>query len=425
MNDQDTTKQLPPAQPPPEPPQEEPRRLTRSRDDRVIAGVAAGLAVYFKVDPVIVRIAFAVSIFFGGLGLIAYVALALFVPTAAGPDGEPEAAPVERSRLLAVGVGVGVVVIALSWGIFDGPLWGNGFFFSPALFLIALAGGAVLIARQVGGGGVAPQRVGHGADRLRRLRRPLDRRDRGGLGRGDGPRSCRRDRSDRDRRDARGGGVQRGRPLADRPGARARGAARRRDRRGHLVRRGDRGPPLPAAGGRVGARPLRARHREARRRPAGARLDRLDRGRPRARPRRRGGDRRRAGGCLRDDRLLGQGRRPARRQRARGRGRCRERRQHGRDGHPAPGPHRRGGPRRASRDQPRRRRHHRRPLARVQRPRSTTTATRWPRRSSAPAHPTRPHRPIRPGRRSPAPAARSGAVDRPLRPRLARRRASW
>jgi phage shock protein PspC (stress-responsive transcriptional regulator) len=148
MSDQDTTQQLPPAEPPPE----RARRLLRTRNDRVIAGVAGGLGRYFKVDPVIVRIAFAVSVFFGGLGAFAYIALALFVPTAPGEDGEVGAPPIERSRGLAIGVGIGLVVIALSWGILDGPLWGHGFFLSPALFVVALVAGAILIARRAGGG---------------------------------------------------------------------------------------------------------------------------------------------------------------------------------------------------------------------------------------------------------------------------------
>ena len=38
------------------------------RDDRVIAGVAGGLGNYFDIDPMIIRIAFAVSVLFGGLG---------------------------------------------------------------------------------------------------------------------------------------------------------------------------------------------------------------------------------------------------------------------------------------------------------------------------------------------------------------------
>ena len=159
MSDQDTTAQLPPPEPPPERPSgEEPRRLLRSRRDRMIAGVAGGLGRYFNVDPVIVRIAFAISVFFGGLGVIAYVALALFVPSAPDEGGEVGPPPAERSRALAIGAGIALVVIALSWGVFDGPGWGHGFFWSPFLFVGLLAAGAILVARRArgrsGSGGV-------------------------------------------------------------------------------------------------------------------------------------------------------------------------------------------------------------------------------------------------------------------------------
>jgi phage shock protein PspC (stress-responsive transcriptional regulator) len=145
-------KQMNPEDPPTEPQPTAPRRLLRSRNDRVIAGVAGGLGKYFSIDPVIVRIAFAISVLFGGLGAVAYIALALFVPTAPGEDGEIGSAPIERSKALAIGVGVGIVVVALSWGIFDGPLWGHGWFLSPALAITALVIASVLIARRSGGG---------------------------------------------------------------------------------------------------------------------------------------------------------------------------------------------------------------------------------------------------------------------------------
>jgi phage shock protein PspC (stress-responsive transcriptional regulator) len=125
-----------------------PRRLYRTRNDRVIAGVAGGLGRYFGIDPVIVRIAFAVSILIGGLGVLADVALALFVPTAPGEDGEAGPAPVERSRMLAIGVGVAIFVLAITWGVFDGPFWGwHGFFIGPGLLLVALVAGAIVVAR--------------------------------------------------------------------------------------------------------------------------------------------------------------------------------------------------------------------------------------------------------------------------------------
>jgi phage shock protein C len=45
------------------------RRLTRSTKDRMVAGVASGLAEYLDVDPVAVRIGFvAASLLLGGIG---------------------------------------------------------------------------------------------------------------------------------------------------------------------------------------------------------------------------------------------------------------------------------------------------------------------------------------------------------------------
>src|SRR5258705_724108 len=70
--------------PPPEPPVS--RRLTRSSDDRVIAGVAGGLGRYMGVDPVVIRIILVVLMFFGGAGFIAYAAAWLFVPSDKDPN---------------------------------------------------------------------------------------------------------------------------------------------------------------------------------------------------------------------------------------------------------------------------------------------------------------------------------------------------
>lgn len=56
-------------------------RLTRPRDDRKIAGVCSGLARYFGVDPVLLRIlAVALLIWPTGLGLVAYVICWIVMP---------------------------------------------------------------------------------------------------------------------------------------------------------------------------------------------------------------------------------------------------------------------------------------------------------------------------------------------------------
>ena len=51
-------------------------------DDKVIGGVAMGIAKYFSVDVSIIRILFIVSIFFGGFGLIVYFILWFITPEA-------------------------------------------------------------------------------------------------------------------------------------------------------------------------------------------------------------------------------------------------------------------------------------------------------------------------------------------------------
>jgi len=61
------------------------RKLTRSRDNRWLAGVCGGLADYFKVDPVLFRILF-VILAFTGAGIPIYLLAWLIIPA----EGETE-----------------------------------------------------------------------------------------------------------------------------------------------------------------------------------------------------------------------------------------------------------------------------------------------------------------------------------------------
>jgi len=58
------------------------RRLFRDSDDKVIAGVASGIAHYFAIDPVIVRIAFLIGTLINGIGLAVYAIFWLVMPIA-------------------------------------------------------------------------------------------------------------------------------------------------------------------------------------------------------------------------------------------------------------------------------------------------------------------------------------------------------
>ena len=64
-------------------------RLHRSSDNKFVFGVAGGIAEYFDVDPVIVRIAFVLFAFANGLGLLIYFILALIMPKEDSTFTEP------------------------------------------------------------------------------------------------------------------------------------------------------------------------------------------------------------------------------------------------------------------------------------------------------------------------------------------------
>jgi phage shock protein PspC (stress-responsive transcriptional regulator) len=75
------------------------RRLYKSDADRVISGVAGGVAEYLDVDPSIVRVLWAVlALITGGVFLVLYIAMWIVVPFAAdtpAAEGEPAAAGAE------------------------------------------------------------------------------------------------------------------------------------------------------------------------------------------------------------------------------------------------------------------------------------------------------------------------------------------
>ncbi len=57
------------------------KKLYRSKTDKMIAGVCGGLAQYFGVDTTLVRLIFALLVFFGvGSGLVLYIVLAIVMP---------------------------------------------------------------------------------------------------------------------------------------------------------------------------------------------------------------------------------------------------------------------------------------------------------------------------------------------------------
>jgi phage shock protein C len=66
------------------------KRLYKSRKNKVVDGVCGGIAEYFDVDPVLVRIIFVLFFFLGGSALIAYIVGMIIMPrTPFEPAQEP------------------------------------------------------------------------------------------------------------------------------------------------------------------------------------------------------------------------------------------------------------------------------------------------------------------------------------------------
>lgn len=90
------------------------RRLRRPTDDRVLFGVASGLARHLGLDPVVVRIAFVLLAVIGGSGLLLYLIGLIAIPEQR--QGDVIDAPAGRrdgreGQTVAVAIGGALVVV--------------------------------------------------------------------------------------------------------------------------------------------------------------------------------------------------------------------------------------------------------------------------------------------------------------------------
>ena len=88
----------------------EPKRFYRSTTNRVIGGVAAGMAEYFSLDPVLIRLLFVLFALFGGGGVLVYIIFWIVIPerpvipvqnNAQAPDDAPRETPDDNATYTA------------------------------------------------------------------------------------------------------------------------------------------------------------------------------------------------------------------------------------------------------------------------------------------------------------------------------------
>jgi phage shock protein PspC (stress-responsive transcriptional regulator) len=117
------------------------KRLERSRDDRMLAGVCGGLARYFGIHPAFYRVGFVVLTLIGGAGILVYLAALLVIPD----EGKHESIAEEtlrqsRDRPWPL---IGLALLALAGVVLLSrvTLWPRG---DAAWILLLLAGGTIL-----------------------------------------------------------------------------------------------------------------------------------------------------------------------------------------------------------------------------------------------------------------------------------------
>ena len=79
-------------------PARQPKRLERSKSNRVLGGVCAGVANYLNMDPTLVRVLTVLLTLFTGVPVVVYLVLLLVVPEEGSPTAPPSYPPVGQAE---------------------------------------------------------------------------------------------------------------------------------------------------------------------------------------------------------------------------------------------------------------------------------------------------------------------------------------
>src|SRR5829696_9060417 len=144
------------------------KRLERSRDDRMVAGVCGGLARYFDITPAFYRVGFVVLTLLGGAGILIYAAAALVIPDEGRPESVASAALRNRDERPWPVIGLGLVGLALVVLVSRATLWPA----ADLAWVLVLAAGVAILWAHGRGTRAAPEDV-TGRRGSRRLLRAL------------------------------------------------------------------------------------------------------------------------------------------------------------------------------------------------------------------------------------------------------------
>jgi phage shock protein PspC (stress-responsive transcriptional regulator) len=133
--------------------QESPKRLFRSRTDRMIGGVCGGVAQYFGLDPVLIRVVWALAFFIGGSGFVAYIVAWIVVPENPEAESNAEKKKTKSDSTMIWGlvlIAIGAILLFQRNDWFDfyphwGPWWFGDFDAGVILPVILILVGVVYL----------------------------------------------------------------------------------------------------------------------------------------------------------------------------------------------------------------------------------------------------------------------------------------
>ncbi len=122
------------------------KRLERSDSDRILYGVAGGLARYFDIHPAFFRVGFVVLTLLGGSGLLIYAAAALVMPAEGAPDSVATRALRQRRDRPWPLIGLGLLAVAGAVALSNASFWPHG----DVWVVLAIVGFAILFLTRHG-----------------------------------------------------------------------------------------------------------------------------------------------------------------------------------------------------------------------------------------------------------------------------------